>query len=93
MTAKTLPVSARLPNNLVEEIDRSAAEDHRDRSGQLVHLAFLGLAGRQRLKELERLAIESIDSRAGQPADTAAADHLARHRALCEGRPDPEQPK
>jgi hypothetical protein len=78
---RTTQIAARMPTEVVAEIDRSAAEDSRTRSGQLAWLTRLGLAGRARLAELERLAASTVTKIAPR-ANTAAADHLAAHAAL-----------
>lgn len=56
VSSTTRTVTARLPAALAAEIDRTAAEDARSRTGQIVWLARHGLAGRERLAELERIA-------------------------------------
>jgi hypothetical protein len=81
MATKTVQIAARLPADIVGAIDRAAAEDDRTRTDQLTHLARIGLAGRARLKELERIAAETIAAANGA-ANTGAADHLAEHRRL-----------
>jgi len=59
MATPTVHIGARFDADLVHEIDKSAAEDRRDRTGQLEYLTELGLAARRRLKELERRASAS----------------------------------
>lgn len=81
MSAKT-QIAARLDRNLVREIDRTAAADNRNRSQQLAQLLEIGLAGRRRLAELERLAAERVPDPTGGAARAAARDHLAEHRRL-----------
>lgn len=78
-------VSARIERTLEREVRKTATADDRSRSGQIEHLLRIGLAGRERLKELERLAVESLassqhpESAAGTEA---ARSHLAEHRRL-----------
>ena len=58
-TDTSLQIAARLPADLVGEIDRTKAEDCRKtRTDQLEYLLRVGLKGRARLAELERLATQ-----------------------------------
>ena len=81
MTGHT-QIAARLSAELVSEIDRTADADLRSRTDQIAYLALLGLAGRERLKSLERLANSTIES-ASARADAAGAEHLREHARLC----------
>lgn len=79
-------IAARLPEGLVRKVDRAAREDNRTRTGQIAELIALGLAGRERLKQLERLGRSGIASTAQRPetqASEAGRAHLAEHRRMC----------
>lgn len=52
-------VTARVETDLARTLKRTAREDDRTRTGQIEHLLRIGLASRTRLKELERLAVET----------------------------------
>lgn len=80
----TRPISARLPNDLANELERTRLEDTRTRTDQIEHLLRVGLAGRERLKQFERLASAGV-AQANTPnsGSAAAAGHLAEHARLC----------
>jgi metal-responsive CopG/Arc/MetJ family transcriptional regulator len=82
MSEHTTQIVARLPRELVEEIDRTAREDARStRTDQMAYLLRMGLAGRQRLAELERKTVQAVAGSASA-ATRAASDHLRRHAEL-----------
>jgi metal-responsive CopG/Arc/MetJ family transcriptional regulator len=87
-------VTARLPADLVTEIDRAASQDYRTRTDQLEYLARIGLAGRQRMKEPEQLAVAGI-AKANRPdpdgSRQAAAEHLREHARLSGFAPTHEE--
>jgi electron transfer flavoprotein alpha subunit len=71
----------RLPADVASQITDTAGADERSQNAQAVVLIKLGLAGRARMKEIEKLAAETIAAATGA-ANTSAADHLAEHRRL-----------
>ena len=85
-------VSARIGQALEREVTKTASEDDRSRSGQIEHLLRIGLAGRERLKELERLAVASLAQHPESAAATVAgAAHLALHAQLAGTQPQEDQ--